>query len=77
MCVQKFLGPTNFWSKLIFVQKFLVKKNCFIIEFWIQDNFGPKLLDPKRILGPRYFWVQIILDPITLGLTKWWSQKKF
>ena len=32
-------------------------------------------MDPRRTLGPRDFWVLIIVYPKSLGPTKCWSKK--
>ena len=73
-CAFKSFGSEKFGVKNNFGQKILGQKNCVIVKFWIKNDFGSKILDLRRVLSPRYFWVQIILDPKSLGLTRWWAK---
>ena len=45
----KSYGFKKFVSKITLIQKILGKKNCVTIKFWIQNNVGSKILDPRRI----------------------------
>ena len=45
----------------------LGKKNCVKMKFWIQNNFGQKILDPRN------FRFKIILGPNNFGSQKFGS----
>ena len=43
----------NLGAKKFCVKKIVCSKSFGSEKFWVKNNFGPKILDPRKILGPR------------------------
>ena len=67
ICVQIDFGFKKCWVKQIWVKFF----------FWVHQTLGPKILNPKKILGSKQFWVHKSFAFKTFGSKKRTVLKNF